>query len=247
MRLSRIVFSGLVAVILDVISVFAGYYDRHKCFGTGDCILGTNYFAGGYSDPYNKWLTECNDGEAMIGIFDAVRMFIGVEQVWCKFMFPMKPPSKGIYPFYSSCNVRNVTMGAKEFYCYDKYWPKDTVDTFTTGLFSNVFQDPGVPSLMKCCKTPAGYHIDYSRCEWKYTHDKRGEHYDGYWLVKCETNEVMTGLGQAVNPNDGLNHFVWMQCCPVIYNGYASKDQHYLPSGTVGRGGWYDTQSNHIY
>ncbi|XP_055342661.1 uncharacterized protein LOC129591149 [Paramacrobiotus metropolitanus] len=117
----------------------------------------------------------------LAGYYDRHKCF----EVRCKFMFPMKPLSKGVYSFYSICNVRNITKGVKEFYCY--------------GLFSSIFQDPGGPSLIKCCKTPPGYHIDYSRCEWKFTDDKRGEHYDGYWLAKCDTNEVMIGLGQAVN------------------------------------------------
>ncbi|XP_055347437.1 uncharacterized protein LOC129594690 [Paramacrobiotus metropolitanus] len=131
-------------------------------------------------------------------------------------MFSKKPPSNGFYPYYSMCNVRNLSQ--QEYYCYDKYWPQDTSNTFVTGLWGLAAGGAlaNVPTRMKCCKAPSGYKLDYTRCQWKYTHDKAGEHYDGAWLVKCDTNYIMTGLGSAVNPWDGAVHFTWIQCCPVI-------------------------------
>ncbi|XP_055342676.1 uncharacterized protein LOC129591161 [Paramacrobiotus metropolitanus] len=152
------------------------------------------------------------------GIYDGYKKFSGISQVWCYFAFPLKPPGKGFYPYYPHCNVRNITI--HEYYCYDKYYPVDTVDTFVTGYYSPTNYDPAEPSLQKCCRTPPGYRIDYNRCQWKYTHDRMGEHYDGYWLVKCDTNFIMTGTGQARNPYDNQTHWVWIQCCPTVYLGY---------------------------
>ena len=39
----------------------------HLIAATGDCILSTAYHSGGFNDENNRWLTECNDGEGMIG------------------------------------------------------------------------------------------------------------------------------------------------------------------------------------
>ncbi|XP_055347417.1 uncharacterized protein LOC129594673 isoform X2 [Paramacrobiotus metropolitanus] len=201
-------------ILISSIEICLAYYSHFKVFGTGDTLITTTYYGGGTLLENERWLIECNDGEGMVGIYDTTHQFVGISQVWCYFLFPKKPPSNGIYPFYSGCNVRNFTA-YHEFYCYDKLWPADTTDTFVTGLYSAVSLDPVVPNLMKC-KTPSGYRLDYNRCQWKYTHDKAGEHYDGYWVTKCDTNFVMTGMGKAMNPWEGQEHFTYIQCCPVI-------------------------------
>ncbi|XP_055342641.1 uncharacterized protein LOC129591132 [Paramacrobiotus metropolitanus] len=206
----------LILFTMGLFPAALAYYQRYKSYGTGDTIIATGYLGGGSVDEYQRWLIECNDGEGMTGIFAAALMpFYGISQVWCNFLFPRKPPSAGIYPYYPSCNVRN--MSVHELYCYDKVWPRDTADTFVTGLYSSVNYDPVSPTLFKCCKTPTGYKLDYNRCQWKYTHDKMGEHYDGYWITKCDTNNVMTGIGWAKSPWDDQFHYTWIQCCPVVY------------------------------
>ncbi|GAU96453.1 hypothetical protein RvY_07895 [Ramazzottius varieornatus] len=222
---------------------------RYLTAGTGDCIITTGYQGGGFNDEYHKWLIECQDGEAMTGIYDTFKQFLGIAQVWCYFSFPKKPPSLGIYPFYPWCNVRNLTIG--EYYCYDKVFPADTVDTFVTALYAPVSVDPVVPVGMKCCRTPESYRIDYNRCQWKYTHDKAGEHYDGYWIVKCDTDFIMTGMGQAINPWDNQLHFVWIQCCPLINApeiipqsrqiGYSSARSNYVTNV-----GYSSARSNYV-
>ncbi|GAV02020.1 hypothetical protein RvY_12634-2 [Ramazzottius varieornatus] len=140
--------------------------------------------------------------------------------LWCKFMFPKKKPTFGIYPYYDYCNVRNLAPTYKEFYCYDKYYPSDSYDTFVTGISKDQPSSPG--HMMKCCKLPYGYHLDYSRCEYKYNHDKFGEMYDEHnmWVTKCDRDFVLTGIGRAINPWRGIADYdyVWAQCCPLFYD-----------------------------
>ncbi|XP_055351829.1 uncharacterized protein LOC129598099 [Paramacrobiotus metropolitanus] len=160
--------------------------------------------------------------------------------MWCKFMFPMKKPAGGMYPYYDYCNVRDLTAGAPalvgqksmEFYCYDKYYPLDTYDTFVTAyMLPSAYYRTGIAATAnifvsttresyKCCRLPQGYHVDYSRCMYKYSHDKYGEHYDEnqMFLMKCEKDHVMTGIGKAEGPWDSYTHLVWIQCCPLFYN-----------------------------
>lgn len=38
------------------------------------------------------------------------RLFSAFSEVWCFFMFPLKPPAAGIYPWYPTCNVRSVLL-----------------------------------------------------------------------------------------------------------------------------------------
>ncbi|XP_055342639.1 uncharacterized protein LOC129591130 [Paramacrobiotus metropolitanus] len=209
--------SFFLALISILFGTVVGYYSHYKSFGSGDTIITASYMGGGFVDDYHRWLIECNDGEGMIGIYDTSKQFTGISQVWCYFLFPKKPPSAGIYPFYPSCHVRNFSL--HEYYCYEKLWPVDTSDTFVTGLYSPTIYDPVNPNLMKCCKTPPGYRLDYTRCQWKYTHDKAGEHYDGYWVTKCDTNFVMTGMGMGMNPWENQLHYTFIQCCPVIHDG----------------------------
>ncbi|XP_055350659.1 uncharacterized protein LOC129597215 [Paramacrobiotus metropolitanus] len=191
---------------------------------------------GGMSDDQSRWVMECHDGEAAIGFY-AAGDYVAPSYMWCKFVFPMKKPSGGLYPYYDYCNVRDLTTGAPtavgvsgdEFYCYDKYYPIDTYDTFVTAyLYPNVYYRTGIlgQSLVvsresyKCCKLPLGYHLDYSRCMYKYSHDKWGEHYDEnqMFLMKCDRDHLMTGIGKAEGPNDSSAHYVWIQCCPFFYN-----------------------------
>ena len=72
------------------------------------------------------------DGEALIGIQDWNNDFERIETIACKFMFPNKPPTMGVYPYYPFCNVRNYTA---QLFCFDPQNFTRTVDTFMTGTF----------------------------------------------------------------------------------------------------------------
>ncbi|XP_055350531.1 uncharacterized protein LOC129597110 [Paramacrobiotus metropolitanus] len=233
---------GWVTVILKCIIwiIIPGwakaYYRRYTSYGTGDTLI--NVMTGGHADDAHRWATECMDGEAMVGVHDGGD-YGGLGNIWCKFMFPKKKPSFGIYPYFDFCNVRNLDV-MHEYYCYDKYYPMDTYDTFVTGFnptvgyfYAGTLGTPLNPALTdlnagnlrndnlyKCCKLPHGYHLDYSRCQYRYTHDKFGEHYDEntMFMGKCDRDAVMTGIGRGENPwTAGLN-FVWVQCCPLFYD-----------------------------
>ncbi|XP_055333062.1 uncharacterized protein LOC129584774 [Paramacrobiotus metropolitanus] len=152
--------------------------------------------------------------------------------IWCKFMFPYKPPSKGIYPYYPGCHVRNFTI---QFFCYTALQHELTVNTFITGFYCDEFEcvisrAPGPPGSgdngdllnpYKCCKTPKGYYIDYTACYYQPTHDQYGEFYDAssrHFLVFCATGYVMTGLSRKVNPWKTPDSDIdWLQCCRVAY------------------------------
>ncbi|XP_055344953.1 uncharacterized protein LOC129592845 [Paramacrobiotus metropolitanus] len=207
------------------------YYDSITCYGTGDCIISLT--SGGHADDQHKWNTECHDGEAIVAIQDYGSDYQGFGQVWCKFMFPRKPPTFGMYPYYPWCNIRDMSL--KEYYCYDKMYPSDTYDTFMTALSSMQYFPGGisVSNSYKCCRLPEGYHLDYRRCEYKYTHDRWGEHYDGiFWFVICEKNYLVTGLGQSTNPWTNALHYVWIQCCPLVFNPFFQPP--YPPSPKAG-------------
>ncbi|GAU89967.1 hypothetical protein RvY_02452-2 [Ramazzottius varieornatus] len=122
-------------------------------------------------------------------------------------MFPYKPPTNGIYPFYPNCHVKNFT---NQFFCFD---PKDvalTVNTFVVG-----FWDPGAQffiafpritdnNLYKCCRTPQGYYVDYTSCYYLPTHDQYWEFYDAIqqFIVFCNGGYVMTGISKKIAPYD---------------------------------------------
>lgn len=207
----------VVAVIAVSFPILVtSYYSNFICFGTGDCILNTGHQEGGMRDASHKWNVECHDGEAIIGVEDVDDNFETIRDVWCKFSFPHKKPSGGYYPYYPHCHVRNFTE--EQYTCFDPENPEETIHTFMSGLWTHTFaSDDFIPETMKCCRTPPGYYIEYEKCYYKFTHDKYGEHYDGYWLVKCDTNFIATGLGQSINPWDVGLHFVWLQCCPYFY------------------------------
>ncbi|OQV24810.1 hypothetical protein BV898_01400 [Hypsibius exemplaris] len=205
-RLFSLVFLPISLFVLPV----SGYYKIYSCYGVGACEI--TIHTGGIPDDIHRWAVECHDGEAMTGL-DGVG---GFGTAWCKFMFPKKKPSFGIYPYYEYCNVRDVSI-MKEYYCYDRFYPYDTYDTFVTAYDST--------DVYKCCKLPHGYHLDYSRCEYKYSHDRWGEPYDEntMWPTRCDRDYLLTGIGKAMNPWTEAMNYVWSQCCPVFY------DPAYIP------------------
>ncbi|OQV13989.1 hypothetical protein BV898_11761 [Hypsibius exemplaris] len=166
--------------------------------------------------------------------------FIRVQQLWCKFTFPLKPPTNGLYPYYQRCHVRNIT---DTFHCYDPLRHNLTSDTFMTALQSsnlnfNSYRLTGIDlvSPYKCCKTPPGYYIDYVSCYYMPTHDAYFEYYDSpnNFIVYCSQGYVMTGMAKKINPFTGEWRHDWIQCCRVGFG--TPRQAHpppvsYMPSG----------------
>ncbi|XP_055328108.1 uncharacterized protein LOC129581191 [Paramacrobiotus metropolitanus] len=217
---SRFELWSFFALIFLIISGVVSYYTSRRCYGTGDCHLFTKNQDGGFEDAQHQWLVECNDGEGAVAIRDDDTHFEGISGVWCSFLFPLKESTRGSYPYYPSCVTRNLSAG--EYHCRNAEQLDDANTTHDQLFVTGVYKEPDdqrvfIPSTMKCCETPKGYQIDHTRCYYKKTFDRFGEHYTGEWLVKCDTHHVVTGIGKDVNPWDNKEHFTWIQCCPFTY------------------------------
>ncbi|XP_055349012.1 uncharacterized protein LOC129595902 [Paramacrobiotus metropolitanus] len=135
-------------------------------------------------------------------------------------MFPFKPPTHGLYPYYSVCFARNLS---KQNFCFDPREGRRMVNSFLTGLYDNDvtfgIQRVGGPddtTLYKCCRTPPGYYIDYLSCYYKMTHDQYYEYYNApFFLVFCDTGHVVTGMARKINPYVNEYNLDWIQCCRV--------------------------------
>ncbi|XP_055332641.1 uncharacterized protein LOC129584492 [Paramacrobiotus metropolitanus] len=213
---------GLLCKPLPVVIGNYRYLGSYYVYGSGDTYITTYQNHGGPKTGTHKWVVECLDGEAAVGIQDYAMDFERVEALQCKFMFPFKPPSKGIYPYYPQCFVKDFRLN---FFCYDPRNSTLTANTFITGIFDdelNFFTwravaDDNQP--YKCCKTPKGYYIDYVSCYFQSTHDQYGEFYDSttYNLVNCATGYVMTGMKKKVNPLTKNYNMDWIHCCRLGY------------------------------
>lgn len=75
--------------------------------------------------------------------------------------------------------------------------------------------------LMKCCRTPSGYYIDYSSCNYKSTHDSHWEYYDSnfHHIVTCASGYVVTGMSKKFNPYSNFRQMEWIQCCRLGFGG----------------------------
>ncbi|XP_055330626.1 uncharacterized protein LOC129582998 isoform X1 [Paramacrobiotus metropolitanus] len=204
------------------------YYNEHLAYATGDTILSLWHNHGGPRVPHRKWNMECLDGEAMTGVQDFTDDFERLTAAWCKFMFPYKPPSHGVYPYYPNCVVRNFT---NEYFCFHTNDASRSINTFVTALWDNEFNfyvhRPGGFGLTtgddlqpyKCCKTPKGYYIDYLSCHYIDSHDPYREFYDSLsnFIMLCPTGYVMTGISKKLTPFEQEYHVEWIQCCRVGY------------------------------
>ncbi|GAU88805.1 hypothetical protein RvY_01438 [Ramazzottius varieornatus] len=204
-------------------------------YATGDSMFGTSHMHGGTNLPFRKWQIECLDGEALIGTQDWTNDYERIEAIYCKFMFPNKPPSMGVYPYYPYCYVKNYTADP---FCFDRANHTRTVDTFITGLWDDdqqflVWRIPFDDTMLyKCCRVPGGYYIDYVSCYYMPTHDNYWEYYDSTQqnIVQCGTGYVMTGIAKKINPTSRVYNLEWLQCCrlgfgppqyetpPVVYS-----------------------------
>ncbi|XP_055332873.1 uncharacterized protein LOC129584646 [Paramacrobiotus metropolitanus] len=200
------------------------YYGTYLSYGSGDTIIQTFHAHSGKEAPDRKWHVECLDGEAIVGIQDWVNDFQKIEAVWCKFMFPYKPPTNGMYPYYPICFLRNYTS---QFFCFNPQHIQLSVNSFITGFWDNELQflvfRKGLDDsqLYKCCRVPPGYYIDYTSCYYMPTHDQYWEYYDSlqHIIVYCASGYVMTGLSKKINPYDAEWHIEWIQCCRIGFGG----------------------------
>ncbi|OQV13985.1 hypothetical protein BV898_11757 [Hypsibius exemplaris] len=226
---------------LSFIGATNRYYQTYLSYGSGDTMIQIIHTQGGSLLPHNKWNVECLDGEAMVGINDSFDDYIRLQSAWCKFMFPLKPPTNGLYPYYPRCHVRNAT---DQYHCYVPTQHNVTSDTFITAMHTHhpfswihrIPQDNLVP--FKCCKTPLGYYIDYVSCYYQPTHDPNFEYYDSpfQFIVYCAQGHVMTGLSKKVNPYTAEHRYDWIQCCRVGVGLAPRRAAHpppvtYMPSG----------------
>ncbi|XP_055333055.1 uncharacterized protein LOC129584767 isoform X2 [Paramacrobiotus metropolitanus] len=204
------------------------YLGSIMAYGSGDTMLYVARNHGGPNTAKHKWNMECLDGEGMVGVHDWQDDFERIQMAQCKFLFPYKPPSHGLYPYFSSCVVRNYTG---QFFCFDPQNASLTMNTFVTGLWDDdytwfTYRSAALGSAAdnyqpyKCCKVPNGYYIDYVSCYYVPTHDQFREFYDAVThqiQILCGTGYVMTGLSKKLNPVTQLYNLVWIQCCRVGY------------------------------
>ncbi|XP_055348256.1 uncharacterized protein LOC129595316 [Paramacrobiotus metropolitanus] len=265
-RLSRaslcIVVGCVFLVMMGGAYATLGYYRTYTVYGTGDNIISTFCAHGGPGPghPWRKWNVECLDGEAVIGILDSLSDYQNIGNVWCKYMFPYKPPTNGIYPYYPNCFSKNMTF---QFFCYTPKYHDASVDSFIVGFYDDDFsfniyrKTLDDPSPYKCCKAPTGYYIDYSSCYYFPTHDQFWEYYDTpqYFLVYCTTGYVMTGIGKKVNPYTTEAHIEWIQCCRLGFGTVPNimpappplADDYYYPSNVSSYSGGEEARPSRPY
>ncbi|XP_055333934.1 uncharacterized protein LOC129585319 [Paramacrobiotus metropolitanus] len=221
-------FCGITCFLLLCVSATNRYYFSYLPYSTGDNIVTTWHMHGGPTLPNRKWNVECLDGEAMIGITDQIDDFQRIAAIWCRFMFPYKPPSNGVYPYYPSCVFREYRY---QFFCFDTQNASTTINTFMTGIWDNewIFWVARIGTTRstasdyfqpyKCCKVPKGYYIDYVSCYYVSTHDPYWEFYDNVFnfVVYCGTGYVMTGIAKKIHPVGQDWYIDWIQCCRVGY------------------------------
>jgi len=216
------------------------YYGTYRTYGTGDTVIQVAHANGGPKTAHRKWQVECLDGEAVTGISDFVFDFGGLTNVWCKFLFPYKPPAtRGLYPYYPFCHVRDFT---RQFFCYEPDNHTTTANTFITGFWDDdssfwVYrerQDPVQP--YKCCRTPPGYYIDYVSCYYMWSHDQYWEYYDSqYVLLQCATGYIMTGISKKKSPIVPAEyHIEWIQCCRLGFGAVTSIPPPVIPTPNGG-------------
>ncbi|XP_055331082.1 uncharacterized protein LOC129583336 isoform X2 [Paramacrobiotus metropolitanus] len=218
----------LFSISYTLVGTTQRYYGGYTVYGSGDTIISAFHNEGGTTLPHRKWIVECMDGEALVGLQDFFDDFERLQMVWCKFMFPYKPPSHGKYPYYPSCVVRNYT---DTYFCLNAKDISASINTFVTALWDNEFnfyqfRVGGYNSIQgddlqpfKCCKTPQGYYIDYVSCYYVATHDLYYEFYDSnqWFMVFCGTSYVMTGISKKKTPFEQEYHLDWIQCCRLGY------------------------------
>lgn len=141
------------------------YYGAYRTYPTGDTLIELPYMDGGPIAPELKWIAECNDYEALVGIRDSDADFSKLETMWCKQVFINKQQqlnrNNNSYPYYERCLLRNASL--QEFYCFDG--TKNSFNSFMTALYEDddkfsvnidVPRKHASGSAFKCCGLPEG-------------------------------------------------------------------------------------------
>ncbi|OQV26050.1 hypothetical protein BV898_00180 [Hypsibius exemplaris] len=212
--------TSILCALIPLVWTTNRYYGTYIVYGTGDTIINTAQAHSGPEHGKRRWNVECLDGEAVIGIHDLQDDFQKLVNVWCKFMFPFKQYTNGLYPYYPDCFVRNYTF---QFHCYSPKYHEVSVNSFITGFWDNDAQFFNFRRVVddqnpyKCCKTPPNYYVDYQSCYYMPAKDQYGEYYDATTIILlyCASGYAMTGLAKKISPFSMDYHVEWIQCCRI--------------------------------
>lgn len=158
------IFLSLLLASLTEGNGLGVYYGAYRTYPTGDTLIELDHMDGGPVAPDEKWIAECNDGEALVALRDDANDFEALKTMWCKLVFGGKAPVSG-YPFYDRCRYRNASASEKQFHCFDPSEPSESFETFVVALREDdaqfrvgddVHGKRAIGPAFKCCGMPSG-------------------------------------------------------------------------------------------